>query len=242
MNAKSPATCFTITNAIKKAKRNDLALERFRLSPDEVHPGVATELEDLPARHPRSLRGETRPGAGTGLDPWNAGYALAQRLRRKLDLDSEPLPTLRSLADAIGEDLKSLRKVTRPVSFFTETPLVDGVVTRNADENPAFAFRHQGEEAKRFHFCRALAEVLTSPGSDALLTRAHSERQQRNRAFAAEFLAPSSGLRTRVFGPVVDGEDIDELAVKFGVSSQVIEHQIANHRIARIWRADGSGG
>ena len=119
--------------------------------------------------------------------------------------------------------------------------MVDGVVTRNANENPAFAFRHRGEAGRRFHFCRALAEVWKSPGSDALLTRAHSECQQRHRAFAAEFLAPSSGLRSRLSGPVVDGEDIDGSAVEFGVSSQAIEHQIANHRMARVSRIGTPG-
>ena len=87
----------------------------------------------------------------------------------------------------------------------------------------------------RFHFCRALAEVLTPPGTDRLLTRAHSERQQRNRAFAAEFLAPSHALKKRVSLPVVDAEDIDELAVEFGVSSLLIVHQVVNHRIARVF-------
>ena len=218
LDAQSPATCFTITNAIERAKRNDLPLERLRL-----------------------LRSETRPDAGLEPSPWSAGYALAQRLRQNLELDDGPIPTLKSLAEAIGEDLGLLRKATRPVGGLAETPMVDGVVTRNANENPAFAFRHRGEAGRRFHFCRALAEVWISPGSDALLTRAHSECQQRNRAFAAEFLAPSSGLRSRLSGPVVDGEDIDGLAVEFGVSSQVVEHQIASHRIARISRIGTPG-
>ena len=56
-----------------------------------------------------------------------------------------------------------LRKATRPVGCLAETPMVDGVVTRNANENPAFAFRRHGEAGRRFHFCRALAEVWISP-------------------------------------------------------------------------------
>ena len=39
---------------------------------------------------------------------------------------------------------------------------------------------------RRFQFCRALAEALTTD-ADALITKARTERQQRNRAFAAEF-------------------------------------------------------
>ena len=96
-------------------------------------------------------------------------------------------------------------------------------------------FRHLEEPAAQFHLCRALTEVLTAPSTDTLLTRAHSERQQRNRAFAAEFLAPSTGLQRRLNGRrVVDGDDIDDLAGTFGVSSLVVEHQIRNHQLAKI--------
>ncbi len=61
-----------------------------------------------------------------------------------------------------------------------------------------------------------------------------AERQQSNRAFAAEFLAPAVGLRNRVRRARLDEDDIDELAAEFGVSSMVIEHQLANHRIAKL--------
>ena len=240
LDGKRPATCFTIANAIKKARCNALPLERFRFLRDESRRDAETELDDPHLERLRLLRDEFHAETARERNPWSAGYALAQQLRQSLDLDGGPLPTLKDLSEAIGEDPKLLRKVTRPAGCFAETPMVDGVVTRNANENPAFAFRHRGDGARRFHFCRALAEVLISPGSDALLTRAFSERQQRNRAFAAEFLAPSSGLRTRVPGRVIDSEDIDEMATEFGVSSQVIEHQISNHHIAQIWRTGTS--
>ena len=46
--------------------------------------------------------------------------------------------------------------------------------------------------------------------------------------------SPSSGLRQRVSRPVVDHDDIDELAAAFGVSSWVIAHQIRNHHVAAV--------
>ena len=92
LDAQSPATCFTITNAIERARRNDLPLQRLRF-----------------------LRNETRPDAGMEPNPWSAGYALARQLRQNLELDDGPIPTLKSLAEAIGEDLALLRKATRPV-------------------------------------------------------------------------------------------------------------------------------
>ena len=155
---------------------------------------------------------------GGGLTPWEEGYDMARRFRRGLGLDGEPLATIEQVADALGEDAELIEKAISPVEQLSGTPLIDGVVTRDDDERPAFAFRRLGEDSRRFHFCRSLAEVLTSPDSDSLITRARSERQQRNRAFAAEFLAPSSGLERMVSRPVVDGSDIDEMATEFGVS------------------------
>lgn len=183
----------------------------------------------------RSFRDDALASVGWSRDPWTAGYGCARRLRRHLDLDGEPLPTMERVAAALDEDVAAVERVTKKHAGLDWPALVDAVVTRNEAESPAFAFRRRSEESRRFHFCRALAEVLFSPGSDTFLTRAHSERQQRNRAFAAEFLAPSEGLRSRVSGTVADSDDIDELAMEFGVSSLVIEQQVRNHRIARVW-------
>ena len=166
-------------------------------------------------------------------NPWDAGYNAARRLRRELDLEDVPLRTDADIADALDEDPESLERVRQPV-VFSEARLIDGVITRGEGDTPAFAFRSLHDYHWRFHFCRAIAEVLAPPSTDKLLTKAHSERQQRNRAFAAEFLAPSRGLKKRVSRPVLDAEDIDELAVEFGVSSRVIEHQVVNHGIARV--------
>ena len=200
-----------IANAIDDAKSNRLSLDRFKCLRPQIFPE---------ADYAR-------------LNPWAAGYDAARRLRRELDLDGNPLPTDADIAKAIGEDPESLERVRRPV-VFSGAPLIDGVITGGEGDNPAFAFRRLHGYHWRFHFCRALAEVLTPPGTDRLLTRAHSERQQRNRAFAAEFLAPSHALNKRVSLPVVDAEDIDELAVEFGVSSRVVEHQVVNHHISRV--------
>ena len=196
----------------------------------------ARRFNSLSLERLRSFRDDALPFVEWGLDPWSAGYDCARLLRRNLNLDGEPLPTMERIAAALDEDAAEVEMVTtKPVGRGDWPTLVDAVITRNEAELPAFAFRRRSDESRRFHFCRALAEVLLSPRSDTFLTRAHSERQQRNRAFAAEFLAPSAGLRCRVSGTVVDSDDIDELATEFGVSSLVIEHQIKNHRIARVW-------
>ena len=163
---------------------------------------------------------------------WDAGYVLARHLRQRLALDDAPLASTAALGQAIGEDPEEIEAVTQPRQF--AAALLDGVVTSDANGRPAFAIRAERGEARRFQFCRGLAEVLLAPGSDALLTRARTDRQQRSRAFAAEFLAPSSGLRARVSRPVVDEDEVDGLAAEFGVSPLLVAHQLSNHEIARV--------
>ncbi len=199
-----------ILSAREEAKPNSLNLERIE-----------------------SFREEVAMDAVAGLAPWDVGYDWARRLRSELGLDGDSLYTMPLIAEALGEDAKSLDNATKPVKSLAKASLVDGVITRQ-DESAAFAFRHLRDDARRFQFCRALAEVLASPRSDALITKANSERQQRNRAFAAEFLAPSSALKHWIAKPTMDSDDIDDLAIEFGVSSYVIEHQIRNHRIAQL--------
>ncbi|KGO32810.1 hypothetical protein JT06_18235 [Desulfobulbus sp. Tol-SR] len=62
----------------------------------------------------------------------------------------------------------------------------------------------------------------------------NTERQKRNRAFAAEFLAPADAIRKRLTAGEVSQEDIDDLAGDMGVSPFVVEHQIVNHRLAEV--------
>ena len=172
---------------------------RLRNSPANTRGGSTGKCKkqqrtDLPLERIRFLRSATRRDAGMEPSPWNAGYARARSLRQSLEMEDGPIPSLKSLAEAIGEDLALLRRATRPVKCLTETPMVDGVVTRNANENPVFAFRHRGEAGRRFHFCRALAEVWRSPGLDALLARAHSESQQRKSRLCSRI--PGAFVRT----------------------------------------------
>jgi Zn-dependent peptidase ImmA (M78 family) len=74
-----------------------------------------------------------------------------------------------------------------------------------------------------------LFEYLVAAESQLLIvTRSHSERQKRNRAFAAEFLVPAKALRGALPRRVLTDEDVDDLAEEFGVSAAVIRHQVEN--------------
>ena len=233
------------TNLLRLANQlGDSVLEEAvaALDPQCVHEGgtcIANAMQTAKSNGLRlanmeSLRQSINAGGPSSTRPaWKSGYQLARQLRQVLDLGAHPLKTMKYLAEKLGGPPDLMERMAQPVDL-TGALLVDGVVVQEDDEPPAFALRPLRKDNQRFHFCRALSEMLASPNTDGLLTRAHTERQQRNRAFAAEFLAPSSALQEKISGPVVDGEDIDEWAAQFGVSTRVIEHQIKNHRIAKI--------
>jgi hypothetical protein len=116
--------------------------------------------------------------------------------------------------------------------------IFNGIVNIREDDCFDFYIPMKRVESVRFAFCRGLCEYLFLSGPNpALLTAAESERQSRNRAFAAELLAPADGIRKHLQDSVVTEEDVDELATHFVVSTYVIQHQIKNHRLAKLVEA-----
>lgn len=174
------------------------------------------------------------PAIQANATPWDQGYEFARRLRDQIGLNGHLLATDKDLANAISTDEDSLREaILTPLKSKWE---FDALVGTAADGNPVFATSKRRSESQRFAVCRGLFEYLSHPGEErsALVSRAFSDRQRANRAFAAEFLAPEKLLRQRIAHDSIDGEQIDDLAEEFGVYSMVIRHQVENHQIARI--------
>ncbi len=193
----------------------------------------ASKKKRLPIGHLNSKR-ENVAVSFLGNSPWQVGYERARNFRKRLRLDGVPIRDIPNLAKVLDLNLEIVNEVTNPVQGLSKTPLIDGVVMLNDDQSASLAFRQFSDTGKKFGLCRALAEVLLPFQSGALLTQSHSERQQINRAFAAEFLAPADSIRHKVTRQVVDDEEIDDLADEFGVSPFVIKHQIENHRIGKL--------
>ena len=76
-----------------------------------------------------------------GMHPWEIGYEQAREFRQKLHLDGEPIPTMATLGSALDLDESLVEEITRPSQMLTNTPLIDGVVTIEDDQNASFAFR-----------------------------------------------------------------------------------------------------
>lgn len=176
----------------------------------------------------KSLKDEMRSQAIIQGTPWDQGYEFARQLRSRLHLNGDKLSDLSTLARVLDIQARSavMEIASLPRTF-------NALVTTNIRESPVFAVPRRRKDSILFAFCRALFEYLTTPeGQPLLLTTARSERQKRNRAFAAEFLVPKDLLREELSSRLIGDEEMDELADTFGVSSSVIRNQIENHKLA----------
>ncbi|HMC50495.1 MAG TPA: ImmA/IrrE family metallo-endopeptidase [Solirubrobacterales bacterium] len=180
----------------------------------------------------KSLKEELASAKRSQGPPWRQGYQIAHDLRRRLNLNGEKLSSLPLLAKALAILPRQLEAAILKMPALPSS--LDALGATNSRQSPGFVVSERREAAVRFAFCRALFEYLTIPADQPMIvTRARSERQKRNRAFAAEFLVPADLLRGALPGDVVGDEDIDDLAASFGVSPSVIRHQIENHELAR---------
>lgn len=179
----------------------------------------------------KALRNDLRQSNSIQGSPWEQGYRFARDLRERLNLNGDKLTSLSSLGSALGIPGKTLESAI--IKVVSHPGTFSALVATNSRESPVFAVPDRRGEATRFAFCRALFEYLTTPADQPLLvTRARSERQKRNRAFAAEFLVPADRLQEALQGQVVGDEEIDDVAIAFGVSPSVIRHQLENHGLA----------
>ena len=160
--------------------------------------------------------------------PWRDGYKEARALRSYLGRRG---PITGGIDSFLKQEFGSLE--TRE---FKAASWIDAISAPTRNEAPLFGFPPRlREESKRFVLCRAISDYLAF-GQPSLVTGSRTEHQQRNRAFAAEFLAPAESIKELITGDRVGDEDIEEFAQEFQVSSLIIRHQIQNHELA--WLGD----
>ncbi|AFM23637.1 hypothetical protein [Desulfomonile tiedjei] len=223
-----------LTEFFRAARRTELIADAEEIR--DAFSRAQSNEEDL-----TSLR-ELRHAAEGWIDfsgsmPWEQGYSFAQRMRTHLGLNGAPLKSIKTIAHALGTTEESLSKVMTKFSD-RETPFV-ALMGVNAKLSPVFVTREARTTAHMFYLCRALFEYLASSNQrGALITEANTEQQKRNRAFAAELLAPASALRARIRIPIITWDQAEEVAEEFGVSAYIIRHQLENHHIASVQTYD----
>lgn len=166
-----------------------------------------------------------------GANSWETGYHYARTLRTRLNGGMWKSRSLVELAGHLHID-----QLDHCVLAGNDgCPFLDALTGPNRRGNPKFLIEKKRPDSRQFAFCRAMFEHLTLPqGCFAAVSRLRTNRQQTNRAFAAEFLAPHSMLKGDLSGATVGEDEIDDLAYEYGVSAFVIRHQIENHGLARV--------
>ena len=154
-------------------------------------------------------------------EPWRRGYDLARSVRHQL-----------GSPDGRFEFWSTGSLAIRSHERISPSTRIQGLV---AADTMACVLAPKGKSGKRFLMARALGDYLgrTEPGA-ALLSALATDRQARSRAFAAELLAPSESLRRQLGGRLVEPEQVDELALEYDVSTEVIRRQIENHGLATV--------
>ena len=154
----------------------------------------------------------------TAREPWRQGYHLARSARSIIGFgngrfdfeESGPLTFDHHVSKAPSSRIYGLL----------------------LNDRPACVTIPKGKPRQRFLLARALGDFLWKSTEDAgILSSLATDRQARNRAFAAEFLAPSESLREKIQDLDFDYDTIDELSSEFGVSSLVVSNQIKNHEL-----------
>ena len=158
-------------------------------------------------------------------EPWRRGYELANSVRRLLDV-----------GDGRFEFQDQGPLAVHHGKGMTPCSRIHGLVAEHA---PACVTTGRSETGRRFLLARALGDYVgrLEPGF-GILTSLFTDRQAQSRAFAAELLAPAESLRSRLDDRFTEDDTIDEIGREFGVSSQVVLHQIENHNLARPARYD----
>ena len=210
---------FSLTNAAQLTKHAKSLAEAVQ--------SIAIDSESVDAL--RKVRNQA-PELKTLRNPWEAGYTYASELRAKLNGGAWKSRSLDDLAEQLDIKLDHCL-----VANNSDCGFIDALAGPNIRNNPKFLIEKKRADSRQFAFCRTLFECLTSRRDHyALVSRLQIERQQMNRAFAAEFLAPQEMLRKELSGYDVGEDEINDLAADYGVSAFVIRHQIENHKLAQV--------
>lgn len=198
--------------ADKRAKLVDWVLHR--------RASERSRLPDLP-----SLAGQVAPAAKSvlGHPPWRLGQSAARSCRNALGIGDTEAVTLKAIAERLGG--KRFRREQGPAGLAALVTRDDGQVHVHLRRRGRAAW---AQSAEKFAFARAIGDAICFPHTRrAPINGLHrAERQAVGRAFAAEFTAPSDA----VLEMWREGQDVDEIAGHFGVSSRVIENEIDDSR------------
>ena len=181
--------------------------------------GLARSSEGVRGRIALPSSALNCPVQVTGEFPWARGHRLALACRKYAGFGWKPI-TDAALADTLSLVPAELSDEARAPAQALQL----GLAVRNHDTSEdKFLFHRLGRYTRRFEAAKFLADSLLAHSSDRWLleTKAGTARQQAQRAFAAEFLAPIEPLRDFLGGDHSD-EKLEEASVHWGLTSNAV--------------------
>lgn len=223
--------------AVEGLTGGPLSREVFAISELETAVGRAQSILQLAhqmklrsrnaARQAGAIKDEVRKAAGESevehaARPCAQGYLAAHRVRDLLSLGrTRPLPC--SASKALLDS-----PAAQPDSSFNWHGIGTQGVGIIDDKGLGVAIDPHSHAG--FQLAASFADFLFSAGESVFLsTSASTDRQKRNRAFAAEFLIPIEAIRAQLGQlAIITAKDIEELSREFGVSPGIVENQLTN--------------
>ena len=170
----------------------------------------------LPSRAVLGLGGR-RATSDSELVPFQRGYALARAVRA-----GAGSPIQRPTGhQGVGLQGHARTAVSRTRGIYECASVWPG--------RPCPSRRATDPTAVRFAQARALGLALISGRGESLLDPASTDLMKETRAFAAELLAPASGILGYLeVLPSVTEQAFDAVAARFNASSWLVQHQYEN--------------
>lgn len=177
-------------------------------------------LVDLSAAH-----GLMPPANDTTLwAPWELGRRTAQYLRRQRDFGLGPI-RLKAFSDLLGATKETL---ARPA---TARKLPYSARVEHKANHHKVALGSVVSRDRRFELSCALGDEIWSKSQFGIISKAKTDRQKFQRAFAQNLLAPFDGIRQHLDTDNLDDLAIDGAAKTFHVHPNVIKRVLILERV-----------
>ena len=187
---------------------------------------AAAETSNVVMRAPRAVH-EIRIDRTTLAPPWQLAVDAARDSRRQLQVPPGPIRNTRlsELLSLNVDQLATRHRSNGEIPYALRLRMETGKGNR-------LALRSRWSHGRRFELCRSLGDVIWSRDDPmAPLSRAKSERQKFQRAFAQEFLCPFDDLRAYIPTDVPTEDDVHAAARHFHVSERMIQTTLVNHNV-----------
>ena len=159
------------------------------------------------------------------------GHAHALAYRGAINIPN----VIKDMQDVV----RDLGWADEPFAMTNSSPasVIRGVLEYVNGQVPVVVTHSENDDtpAGRFLLARSLyMQNSTRSGVPRLVTDSHTWDQRASRSFAAEILAPAHALETRIISRKVSPMHVSHLAEEFGVSTELVQHQIENYDIATL--------